>query len=221
MRLRGVLASALCLACSAPVAAQEWIEYVSRDDRFTCNFPGQPTVIETTYRSQFGADLPARVYRAARGSSRFSLTVVDYRPVERLLTEKAKSCPDGAETCQGNSAATSSTGAGYWKTDLAGAMIHASWQFLQREAKVTLFIWNNVDLVEGLLLHLTNRDTSRTFVGIFMHENRLYVSEGTVPAGEPEPGLFQQSLGWIDENGRGIRYQTMYRHGLPAPPRAR
>lgn len=221
MRLPVLLAAALLLACSAPVTAQEWIEYVSRDDRFTCNFPGQPTVIETTYRSQFGADLPSRVYRAVRGPSRFSLTVVDYRPIERILTEKAKSCPDGAETCQGNSAPTSSTGAGYWKTDVAGAMIHASWQFLQREAKVTVFIWNNVDLVEGLLLHLTNRDSSRTFVGIFMHENRLYLSEGTVPAGDPEPGLFQQSLGWIDENGRGIRYQTLYRNGLPAPPRAR
>jgi hypothetical protein len=42
-----------------------------------------------------------------------------------------------------------------------------------------------------------------------------------VPAGDPEPGLFQQSLAWIDENGNGIRYQTLYHNGFPAPPRAR
>ncbi len=40
---------------------------------------------------------------------------------------------------------------------------------------------------------------------MYMHENKLYISEGTVPAGYPEPGLFQQSLAWLDENGNGIR----------------
>ena len=36
-----------------------------------------------------------------------------------------------------------------------------------------------------------------------MHENKLYIIEGTVPAGYPEPGLFQQSLGMARrERGR-------------------
>ena len=52
-----------------------------------------------------------------------------------------------------------------------------------------------------------------------MHENKLYIIEGTVPAGYPEPGLFQQSLGWLDENGVGLRYQFYYSNGYPAPPR--
>jgi hypothetical protein len=50
-----------------------------------------------------------------------------------------------------------------------------------------------------------------------MHEDKLYILEGTVPAGSPEPGLFQQSLGWIDENGLGIWYTSFYVNGLPAP----
>jgi hypothetical protein len=54
-----------------------------------------------------------------------------------------------------------------------------------------------------------------------MHENKLYIGEATVPAGEPEPGLFQQALGFIDENGRSIRYQTLYHNGFPTPPRTR
>ena len=203
------------------VLAQEWAEYVSRDDRFTANFPGTPQITQTTYKSQFGADLPARVYSAALGQSRFSLTVADYNLVEKLLTEKSKSCPAGAETCKGNASPTSSTGAGYWKVDLAGAMIYATWKYMQRDAKVTEFGWNNIDLVEGHLLHLTNRDNSRTYVGIFMHENKLYISEATVPPGAPEPGLFQQSLAFIDENGKNIRYSTYYHNGFPVPSRSR
>jgi hypothetical protein len=217
MSLR-VVAVAAVLAVSGTAFAQEWTEFVSKDDRFMASFPGPPRVTETTFKSQFGADLPARLYSAVLGASRFSLTVVDYRPIEGILTEKAKACPVGAETCRGGG---SSTGAGYWRADVAGAIVYATWQFIQRDAKVTLLLWSNIDLVEGHMLHLTNSDKSRTFVSIFMHENKLYIGEATVPAGYPEPGLFQQSLGWVDENGNSIRYQTMYRNGFPAPPRAR
>jgi hypothetical protein len=92
---------------------------------------------------------------------------------------------------------------------------------MQRDATVTHLLWSNIDLVEGHMLQLTNRDKSRTTASIFMHETRLYIAEATVPAGSPEPGLFQQSLGWVDENGRSIRYRTLYHEGFPTPARAR
>jgi hypothetical protein len=97
--------------------------------------------------------------------------------------------------------------------------VYATFQFIKRDARLTSYVWNFVDLVEGHQLQLTNADKSRTFAGIYMHENRLYIIEGTVPAGYPEPGLFQQSLGWLDENGVGVRYQSYYSNGFPAPPR--
>jgi hypothetical protein len=219
--MRAAIAVVLALSVAAPALAQEWTEFASTEDRFSINFPGPPRVTATTYKSQFGADLPARVYSASQGQSRFSITVADYRPIERILTEKAKSCPAGAETCLGGSNPGSSTGAGYWKADVAGAIVYATWQFMQRDAKVTQLIWSNIDLVEGHMLHLANPDGSRTLASVFMHENRLYIGEATVPAGAPEPGLFQQSLGWIDEEGRSIRYQTLYHHGFPTPARAR
>jgi hypothetical protein len=221
VRLDHVMIAAMVLTVSAPVFGQEWTEFSSIEDGFSANFPGQPKTTTSTYKSQFGADLPARVYSAALGQSRFSMTVVDYRSIEKVLTEKSKSCPPGAETCRGGSNPTSSTGAGYWKVDYAGALIYASWQFMQRDVRVTEFIWNNIDLVEGYLLHLTNPDKSRTYVSIFMHTDRLYIGEATVPAGDPEPGLFQQALGFIDASGKSIRYQTLYHHGQPTPPRAR
>ena len=219
--MTAIVVLALVLSATVPAFAQEWTEFVSREDLFTANFPGAPQATESTYHSQFGADLPARVYSATRGQSRFSITVVDYRSIEKILTEKAQSCPPGAETCRGGANPGSSTGAGYWKVDYAGALIYASWRYMQRDAAVTEFIWNNIDLVEGYLLHLTSRDQSRTYVSIYMHADRLYIAEATVPGGDPEPGLFQQALGFIDQDGRSIRYQTLYHHGQPTPPRAR
>src|SRR5262252_7522332 len=180
MRLTQMISTALVLLISGPLFGQEWIEFSSREDRFTCNFPTQPKVTQTTYRSQMGADLPARIYSAAQGQSRYSVTVVDYNQAQRLLTEKAKSCPAGAEPCLG-----SPGDEGHWKADLRGAIVYASWQMMQRDAKLTSYVWNFVDLVEGHQLQLTNADKSRTFDGIYMHENRLYIIEGTVPAGYP------------------------------------
>ena len=216
MRPVHVVAAVFTMMTALPAAAQEWVEFVSREDLVTVTFPVQPTVSTTTYRTKFGAELPARVYSAQQGQSRFSLTVVDYRQIERVLTEKAKTCPAGAEACRGGG---TSTGAGYWKADLAGAIIDATWQLMQRDAKVTYFGWNNIDLVGGHMLSLTNNvDKSRTSAAIYMHANRLYILEGTVPAGYPEPGFFQQSIAWIDTEGNGIRYETLYHQSIPPPP---
>ena len=215
MRLITVVAAASLLAVAAPGLAQDWTEFASLEDRFTCNFPGQPTVTETTWVSEFGAELPARVYAAERGPNRYTVTVADYSHAERILTERAGGCPPGAERCSGGG----STGEGYWRHDVRGAMLYATWTFVQRDAEVTHLGYNSLDRVEGHQMHLTNPDRSRTFVSIYMHEDKLYVAEGTVPRGYPEPALFQQSLGWLDEDGNGLRYESPYNNGFPAPPR--
>jgi len=214
MRLKILISTACVLSVSVSLFAQEWVEFASREDRFTCNFPTQPKITETTYRSQHEADLPARVYSATQGQSRYSVTVVDFNQAQRILTEKAKSCPEGAEPCLGGPGDE-----GHWKSDIRGAIEYASWQLMKRDAKLTLFVWGVVDQVEGHQLQLTNADKSRTFAGIYMHQNKLYIIEGTVPPGYPEPGLFQQSLGWLDENGVGLRYQSTYNNNYPPPPR--
>jgi hypothetical protein len=210
-----LISTALLLSISGVLFAQEWVEFASRQDRFTCLFPTQPQVTETTYLSQHEANLPARVYMATQGKSTFKVTVVDYNQAQRILTEKAKSCPAGAEPCLGGPGDE-----GHYKSDIRGAIDWETWQLLKRDAKVTLFTWANMDQVEGRTMQLTNSaDQSRTFIGLFMHENKLYISEGTVPKGYPEPGLFQQSLGWLDENGIGLRYTAIYSNYYPPPPR--
>jgi hypothetical protein len=218
MRVMSVTAVAVILCLSVPASAQEWIEFVSRDDRFTCNFPGQPTITQTTYRSEFGADLPARVYSATEGPSRYSLTVVDYSSIEKILGEKAKTCPVDDERCTGE--VTRSTGPGYSWNDYFGALVHATWQFLQRDAKLTHLGWNSTYFIGGHQLNLTNRDGSRTLAATYMHDRKLYILEGTVPEGYPQPGLFQESISFIDENGTIVSYSSLYHHGFP-PPRRR
>jgi hypothetical protein len=217
MRLTSMLPAVLGLSPLSPAFAQ-WEEFVSLEDGFTINFPGEPQMTETIYMSEYGAELPARVFMVVRGEERYSVTVVDYAAIEQLLTAKSKDCPAFAdERCTGIGAGTV-VGAGYWRTDLRGALVWASWQFMQREAKVTHYMWNFVDLVEGHQLQLTNNaDRSRTFVAIYMRENRLYIAEGTVPSGYPEPALFQQSLGFVDAAGNRIRYRDYYDNDYPPP----
>lgn len=204
-------------------AAEEWAEYQNIQDGFKVVFPGQPKVTETTWTSEYGYKLPARIYSAERGRERYSVTVVDYSPIEAQGMTRFKACPPGAEPCLGSDL----SGPGYWKHDVRGALIYATSKILERNVKVTRYHWSHQDLVEGHQLQLTsNADQSRTFAFVGMHEMKLYILEGTVPQGSPEPGLFQQSMGWVDKDGNGIRYQTIYAnqfYGLkqmPPPERA-
>jgi len=217
MRLTPLLSPVLVLALAGPVFAQEWEEFVSTDERFSVNFPGKPTVTETTWTSQFGAILPARVYSGTQGTGRFTITVVDYNPIQRLLSERSMSCPAGTETCQG----IHDWGLGYWKNDVRGAVVYAGSKFLQRDVKVVNVMANFADLVSGQELQLTNnKDQSRIFASVYMHDNRLVILEATVPRNYPPPTIFQQSLSWLDEKGARIRYNNI-NHNEPDVPTPR
>ena len=213
MRLIPLVAAAISLLTSGPCFAQDWIEYRNQADFFSVNFPGEPKVRDISYRTEYSITLPGRVYSVENGPTRYSVTVVDYATLESREAERVKNCKaaggDG-DSCNDHSLA-----------DMRGAIVYATWNFIQRDAKVTFFSYSNVDRVEGHELQLTNADRSRTFVSIHMHENRLYILEGTVPAGSPAPALFQTSLGFLDKDGKGIRYDTPYSNGFPPPRRVR
>jgi len=218
----GALVFVWLLSIPAVVVAQEWDEYTSLQDGFTLNFPGKPTVTETKWTSQLNYILPARLYLAVKDKERYSLTVVDYSGIEQLGIERAKTCPPGNANCRAN--APEALGAGYARHDERGAIVYATFKLLQRDVKLNYLAWDWQDLVEGHIIQLTNNsDQSRTFAWVGMHQQKLYILEGTVPAGYPEPGLFQQSMRWVDKNGNGIRYQSIYSnsfHGMgvyPAP----
>src|SRR5947199_10192719 len=101
MRLTRFFPLILMFSISGPLFAQEWMEFASREDRFTCLFPEQPKVNETIYLSEYGADLPARVYSVTQGQSRYSVTVVYYHQVRPILTATAKCSHAGVAWVRG------------------------------------------------------------------------------------------------------------------------
>ena len=213
---------AAAIAAAPPAFAQDWAPTTFKEDGFRAAFPGKPTVETISYPTEFRMMLPGRVYRASDAMGRYSTTVVDYRDVERRHNERAATCraAKGANQQDGDSCQND------YVLELAGAMDHAVSRYLKRDGvKVTQYGLYFLEVVSGRLLHLTNRDQSRTNVAVHQHAGRLYIHEATVPAGMPEPILFLQSLAWVNDEGLAIRYRTLYTEGYgdfkfpqPTPP---
>ncbi len=212
MRVTVAAVIACVLALGGAARAQdEWKEFVSREDGFRITFPGFPNVQSVTWTSQMGYPLPARIFSVERGREHYAVTVADYRGIEKLGVAKSQTCTPGAETCIGGQ--TRIVGPGYWKSDVHGAITYAAFRLLQRDqqAKLTGMTWNWAEQVEGTLLQFTNSDQSRTSAAIYMHDNRLYVIEGNVPKGSPEPELFKNSIGFIRPDGtESSIYSSVY-----------
>ena len=207
-----LIAAALSLLISTHSFAQEWVEYASQPDFFSINFPTEPKIENITFATEYGVKLPGRVYSSSEGANRYSVTVIDYTEAAKLHEQKSKAClaegkyPDFCSD--------------HGRLDIRGAIDFATWSYLKKDSKVTFFAYYNSDLVEGRQLQLTNNaDGSRTFLAIHMHENRLYILDGTVPKGDPQPALFKQSMGFIDKEGKRIRYQEIYSNAYPPPKR--
>ena len=198
MRLVSLVAAAIILCLSRPSFAQEWLEYVSRTDFFTVNFPAQPTVRDITYSTEYGITLPGRVHSSESGPSRFSVTVIDYSSVRQIHAARLENCDKYPNLCNNP-----------YIGELRGAMDYAAYSFLKRAAKVLHYAYYNSDRIEGRRIQLANPDGTQTFAAIHMHENRLYILEGTVPANYPPPSHFQQSLGFIDRQGIRVRYESI------------
>jgi hypothetical protein len=208
MRLIRLVPAALILCVAAPAFGQEWIEYYSRSDAFLVNFPKQPQVRDIAYPTEFGLTLTAHLHVDEEGTSRFLVTVIDYSDIVKLHAERVKACTAYPDQCtnQGNN-------------ELRGALEYAVWNFLKRDAKVTYFGYANSDRIEGRRVQLTNPDKSKTFASIYMHQNRVYITEATVPGNAPPPALFNQSMGFLDKDGVRVRYADTYSNAYPAPAR--
>ena len=208
----------LCAIAGEAFAQDTWREFISKEDRFGANFPGEPVVTQITWTSEHGGVVPARVYTVMTpGPRKYSMTVVDYNLVKNQLIEKAKSCPPGLERCLGR---TAFSGDGYWKNDLRGAMIYAAFQYMKRDFKVDHYMWNHLGMgVEVNELQLTNTtDKSRTFVSLYMHHNVLYIMEATVPANYPPPGLFTQSISLYEADGTRANHGKVVFNGAEIDP---
>jgi hypothetical protein len=196
------LAACLLLASTHLAFAQEWSTYTNRVDRFEVNFPGQPKVDDITWPSEYGAVFSGRVYTVEQKTGRYSVTVIDYTDAEKIHAARTN-------TTEADSLPI------YWQVDVQASIAYAATKFRERPGvKVTYDAFHYIDLVSGHQLQMTNADQSRTFAGIYLHESRLYILEATVPARAPQPGLFQQSLSFLDASGKKVRYPTIYYNRL-------
>jgi hypothetical protein len=204
MRRIQVVITALFLCFPVLASAQtEWMEFSSAEDKFSIVFPGKPTVQSITWPSEYGATFPGRVYTVQQGPSRYTVTVIDYRDAEAIHAkiDKAPSFDDPR----------------YWQMDILASVQYAATKLYRTKpgAKVTYDAWHYIDLIEGHQLQLTNADNTKTYVSIYLHENRLYIVDATVPANAPAQGIFQQNLGFQDEKGGRVRYNDIYSNRVP------
>jgi hypothetical protein len=200
MRLIPFVLIALSLCVPTTALAQEWEDYEDVSDRFRVNTAGDVQVREFLWDSEYGLQLPAREHSFRRGAERYSITVVDYNDAERMYRNQDHP--------------PSFSQAAYWQIDILGSIQYAATKlFRQRPgATVTYDAWHYIDLVEGHQLHVTNADSTRTTASIYLHENRLYILEATVPEGAPEPALFINALSFLDANGERVRYDEIYQN---------
>jgi len=194
--------TALALLLAQPAFAQEWAEYVNKVDRFSVPAPGEPASTAITWDSEYGAKFPGHVYTWDRAPNRYSVTVVDFSDAEKIHAAINHEAYVG--------------GVGYWVIDIAASIAHAARLYREKPGvKVTYDAFHYVNLITGHMLQLTNPDESRSYVAIYLHENRLYVLDATVAKGQPPPLIFQQSFAMLGPEGNSIRYQSLYYNRFP------
>jgi hypothetical protein len=178
MRIAVYVLTAMILLAPAPALAQDWIEYVDYEKRFSVNLPGEPTIEETTIVSQRGSTYPAYIYRASDGQSDYMVKVVDY--ADAIVSDVRGS--------------------------IAWEAWHYRMSARDAGGEVTFDGYAQIDRIEGHQLQITNADQSHTYISIHLYNRRLYVLEATSPDGTPRPMLFQVSLSMLNEDGSEARF---------------
>lgn len=196
MRFVPVLFVIMSGLCATSSSAQEWRAYISLEDGFRVRVPGEFAVTETTWDSEYGAVMPARIYLYEDGSSSYKLTVVDYTDAYRI--HAAREDRTEADTLRI-----------YWEVDVHASVVYAASMIRQRPGRIVFNAYHYIGRVPGEQIQMIYPDESRLYAAIYLHAGKLYVLEATVPPNAPPPVVYQQSLGWVDENGNEIRYQNI------------
>jgi hypothetical protein len=225
-----LLTPAAAFAQTGFAPGQEAVAYTSKTDYFQVAFPTEPRVQEITYPTEYRITLPGRVYTSDVGRNHYSVTVIDYRDALKMHQARNARCiaDAGADrpglTAQQRRDLVGDQCQDDGPEEVRGAIMYATWNVVEKAAKVTHLADYNSDVVEGNEIHVVNPDESRTYAIVHMHENRLYIVAATVPRGAPASNWFQVSLRMLDDRFNPVRYQWvgtgMYKNGWPAPPRA-
>jgi len=192
--LRLIFLSSILLVCGSAFG-QRWIPYSSTTDGFRLMVPGELEITEIDFESEYGIVVPARIYSHENDVGRYSVTVVDYRDSQRLHEERIEEL-DGVYIGV------------YGQVDVRASIAYAAKKIRDRASTIEYDAYHYINRIDGHQLQTTNPDQTRTFAAIYLLESRLYVIDATVSPDTVPPGMFQQSLEFIDEDGELIRYRN-------------
>lgn len=188
-----ILASTLWFCGSA--VAQRWIPYASATDGFRIMAPGEFAIEEIDFETEYGIVVPARIFSAENDTGRYSVTVVDYRDAQRLHDERLREIGPIYQPI-------------YGQVDVRASVAYAAKKIRDRASTIEYDAYHYISRIDGHQLQTTNPDQTRTFAAIYLYESRLYVIEATASPDIAPPGMFQQSLEFIDEDGEVITYRN-------------
>ena len=188
-----ILASTLWFCGSA--VAQRWMPYASATDGFRIMTPGEFTIEEIDFETEYGIVVPARIFSHENDTGRYSVTVVDYRDSQRLHDERLREIGALYQPI-------------YGQVDVRGSIAYAAKKIRNRASTIEYDAYHYISRIDGHQLQTTNPDQTRTFAAIYLYESRLYVIDATASPDIAPPGMFQQSLEFIDEDGEVITFRN-------------
>ena len=179
MRSRSLVPALVVLFLSTAASAQGWQEYVNRENDFQINFPAEPTMTETQYRTVKGTMLTAHVFTAIApegsiAAGTYKVTVVDY---SNALNE----IPDAIEQAR---------------------------EAIKAKGTVKYDEVNDLDRHREWRLSVETATTRILASTLLAANNRLYITEGENALSAPPPAQFHVSLQILNQDGVRIRQLT-------------
>ena len=192
--LRLIMLASILWFCESAVA-QRWIQYASATDGFRIMAPGEFAIEEIDFETEYGIVVPARIFSHENDTGRYSVTVVDYRESQRLHDERLREIGAIYQPI-------------YGQVDVRGSVAYAANKIRDRASTIEYDAYHYISRIDGHQLQTTNPDQTRTFAAIYLYESRLYVIDATASPDIAPPGMFQQSLEFIDEDGEVITFRN-------------
>lgn len=173
-------AVAALMIVSGAVSAQEWDVYTNRENYFSVNFPGLPTVTQAPYRTAKGKQLTARIFTAVsppgtRLSGTYSVTVVDYSSAVEEMNLAVEHAADA----------------------------------IRSQGTIKYDAIENLDLHASRRLTVENANTRILSEIVYAASNRLYIVQARTTLAALVPANFQASLQILDDTGARIRTRLL------------
>ena len=89
------------------------------------------------------------------------------------------------------------------QTDPLTAVFHAA-NMIRARGEVTYFDFHDLDGIPGVVISVTEPDGRLVQASLYFIEQRLYIADGSVNAGNPPPSNFWQSIALLDPAGNRI-----------------